>query len=138
MAISSATWTPCTTSCLHVYPNRCDNEAYISQRVDLTAINAYLARKNETETGISATPCSISSWRPSIKTITLRPKMNRFIANKNFYQRNERLAVLCGEEAVLRQRRREALAFLHAKDGGHPGHPPRPHLRQQITRSART
>ena len=26
----------------HIYPNRCDNEAYISQRVDLTAINAYL------------------------------------------------------------------------------------------------
>ena len=28
----------------HIYPNRCDNEAYISQRVDLTAINAYLAQ----------------------------------------------------------------------------------------------
>ena len=25
-----------------IYPNRCDNEAYISQRIDLTAINAYL------------------------------------------------------------------------------------------------
>ena len=33
-----------------IYPNRCDNEAYISERVDLTAINAYLARKNEKET----------------------------------------------------------------------------------------
>ena len=26
-----------------IYPNRCDNEAYISERIDLTNINAYLA-----------------------------------------------------------------------------------------------
>ena len=25
-----------------IYPNRCDNEAYIAETVDLTAINAYL------------------------------------------------------------------------------------------------
>ena len=34
-----------------IYPNRCDNEAYVSLRIDLTAMNAYLAEKNnETET----------------------------------------------------------------------------------------
>ena len=33
-----------------LYPNRCDNEAYISQRIDLTNMNAYIAKKNETET----------------------------------------------------------------------------------------
>lgn len=33
-----------------IYPNRCDNEAYISVKVDLTAMNAYLAKKNEAET----------------------------------------------------------------------------------------
>ena len=32
-----------------IYPNRCDNEAYVSLRIDLTAMNEYLARKNETE-----------------------------------------------------------------------------------------
>ena len=26
-----------------IYPNRCDNEAYVSERIDLTAMNAYLA-----------------------------------------------------------------------------------------------
>ena len=30
-----------------IYPNRCDNEAYIGLRVDLTAINEYLKKKNE-------------------------------------------------------------------------------------------
>ena len=29
-----------------LYPNRCDNEAYISERIDLTNINAFLERKN--------------------------------------------------------------------------------------------
>ena len=30
-----------------IYPNRCDNEAYISETIDLTNINAYLKQKNE-------------------------------------------------------------------------------------------
>lgn len=30
-----------------IYPNRCDNEAYIGLRVDLTPINEYLKKKNE-------------------------------------------------------------------------------------------
>ena len=29
-----------------LYPNRCDNEAFISERIDLTAIDAYLEKKN--------------------------------------------------------------------------------------------
>lgn len=45
-----------------IYPNRCDNEAYIGLRVDLTPINEYLKRKNEGEE-LSPIPCSISSLR---------------------------------------------------------------------------
>jgi hypothetical protein len=33
-----------------IYPNRCDNEAYISERIELTNLNAYLAKKYENET----------------------------------------------------------------------------------------
>ena len=43
-----------------IYPNRCDNEAYISVKVDLTAMNAYLAKKNAEETDF---PCFTSWWR---------------------------------------------------------------------------
>ena len=70
-----------------IYPNRCDNEAYISETIDLTNINAYLKQKNETETEFPYTMFHLIV-AALIKTITLRPKMNRFIANKNFYQRN--------------------------------------------------
>ncbi|MBD9206413.1 MAG: hypothetical protein EGQ40_01175, partial [Clostridiales bacterium] len=71
-----------------IYPNRCDNEAYISVKVDLTAMNAYLAKKNEAETDFPYTMFHLVV-AALLKTITLRPKLNRFIVNSNFYQRNE-------------------------------------------------
>ena len=71
-----------------IYPNRCDNEAYISETIDLTNMNAYLAKLNERETEFHYTMFHVIV-AALVKTITLRPKMNRFIANKNFYQRNE-------------------------------------------------
>ena len=41
-----------------IYPNRCDNEAYISVKVDLTAMNEYLAKKNAAATGGSFKKCN--------------------------------------------------------------------------------
>ena len=71
-----------------IYPNRCDNEAYISVKVDLTAMNAYLAKKNAEEKDFPYTMFHLVVAALE-KTITLRPKLNRFIVNSNFYQRNE-------------------------------------------------
>ena len=71
-----------------LYPNRCDNEAYIFERIDLTNLNAYLAKKNE---GDPKYPLKMFYVivAAAAKACHLRPKMNRFIANKNVYQRNE-------------------------------------------------
>ena len=71
-----------------LYPNRCDNEAYISERIDLSALNDYLARKNA---GDPRYPLKMFYVivAAAAKACQLRPKMNRFIANKNMYQRNE-------------------------------------------------
>ena len=71
-----------------LYPNRCDNEAFISERIDLTNLNAYLAKKNE---GDPKYPLKLFYVIVAAagKACQLRPKMNRFIANKNMYQRNE-------------------------------------------------
>ena len=70
-----------------IYPNRCDNEAYISERIDLTNINAFLEKKNATnpEYHYNLFQLIVTAL---VKAITLRPKMNRFIVNSNFYQRN--------------------------------------------------
>lgn len=95
-----------------LYPNRCDNEAYISQRVDLTPIKAYIAKKNETAdfkyTYFHIVVAAL------IKTITLRPKLSRFIVNGNFYQRNEVSASFVVKKQFS-DHAAEALAMLHAK-----------------------
>ena len=97
-----------------IYPNRCDNEAYISERVDLTAINAFLARKNETEKDFPYTIFHLIVTA-LLKTITLRSKLNRFIVNSNFYQRNEISAAFVVKKQFS-DKGAEALAFLHSKE----------------------
>ena len=97
-----------------LYPNRCDNEAYISQRIDLTNMNAYIAKKNETETEFPYTMFHLV-LAALMKTITLRPKLNRFIVNSNFYQRNEVSAAFVVKKQFS-DKGAEALAFLHGKE----------------------
>ena len=97
-----------------IYPNRCDNEAYISLRVDLTAMNEYLAKRNETETEFPYTMFHIVV-AALLKTITLRPKLNRFIVNSNFYQRNEVSASFVVKKQFS-DKGAEALAFLHSRE----------------------
>ncbi len=97
-----------------IYPNRCDNEAYISERIDLTNINAYLERKNAGNEGYPYKLFHIIVAAMA-KTITLRPKMNRFIANKNMYQRREVSAAFVVKKEFADEGG-EALAFLRFKD----------------------
>ena len=97
-----------------IYPNRCDNEAYIRETIDLTNMNTYLKKKNETETEFPYTMFHLIV-AALVKTITLRPKMNRFIANKNFYQRNE-VSMSFVVKKQFADEAAEALAVIHAKD----------------------
>ena len=71
-----------------IFPNRCDNEAFISERIDLTNINAYLQKKNadNPEYAYNLFQVIVAAV---LKTMVLRPKMNRFIANKTMYMHNE-------------------------------------------------
>ncbi len=71
-----------------LYPNRCDNEAFISERIDLTNLNAYLEKKNAGEPRHPLKMFYVIV-AAAARACLLRPKMNRFIANKNVYQRNE-------------------------------------------------
>lgn len=98
-----------------IYPNRCDNEAYISERIDLTNANAYIAKKNETETEFPYTLFHMIV-AATLKTVVLRPKMNRFIANKNIYQRNYISAAFVVKKTFTDDGA-EALAFVYADKG---------------------
>lgn len=95
-----------------IYPNRCDNEAYISERIELTNLNAYLSRKNENDPEF---PYSLFHMivAATLKTVMLRPKMNRFIANKNVYERNYISAAFVVKKQFSDEGA-EALAFVYA------------------------
>ena len=97
-----------------LYPNRCDNEAYISQRVNLEPISDYIAKKNEENSDFPYTFFHVI-LAALAKTITLRPKMNRFIVNGNFYQRNE-VSLSFVIKKKFEDHSEEGLAFLHIKD----------------------
>lgn len=96
-----------------LYPNRCDNEAFISECIDLTNANKYLEKKNalDPEYKYNLFQLIVTAM---LKTITLRPKMNRFIANKNMYQRNELTASFVVKK-LFADNGAEALAIIRAK-----------------------
>ncbi len=74
--------------CPLLYPNRCDNEAYISEKIDLTAIYAWLEKENAKPENKDFQYTVFHVLVAALmKTIHLRPKMNRFIANQTMYQR---------------------------------------------------
>ena len=96
-----------------MYPNRCDNEAFISECIDIGNIEAYLEKKNASDPAYRYNLFQVMVTA-MLKTITLRPKMNRFIANKRMYQRNDVSAAFTIKK-VFSDEGGEALAFIHAK-----------------------
>ncbi|MBO4264740.1 MAG: 2-oxo acid dehydrogenase subunit E2 [Clostridia bacterium] len=99
--------------CPLLYPNRCDNEAFISERIDLTNLKAYLDKKNYEGIPYKYT-LFLVIVAATLKTLTLRPKMNRFIANKSTYQRNEVSASFVVKK-IFSDKGEEGLAFIHSK-----------------------
>ena len=97
-----------------VYINRSDNEAYISERIDLTNIDAYLAKRNAENPEFKFTLFHIIV-AAILKVIVLRPKLNRFIANKNMYQRNDLSAAFVVKKR-FEDTSEEGLAFIHASE----------------------
>ena len=96
-----------------MYPNRCDNEAFISERIDLTNINAYLAKKNADNPEYAYNLFQVMVTAV-LKTMTLRPKMNRFIASKTMYMHKE-LSASFTVKKVFSDNGAEALAQIRAK-----------------------
>ena len=96
-----------------MYPNRCDNEAFISERIDLTNINAYLEKKNADDPAYKYNLFQIMVTA-MLKVLHQRPKMNRFIANKTMYLRNEISAAFTVKK-IFSDNGAEALAQIRSK-----------------------
>lgn len=95
-------------------PNRADNEAYISIDVDLEPLTRYLEMKNQGKTEDKYTYFHIISAAIA-KAFVLRPRMNRFIANRKVYQHRD-LTVAFVVKKKFDDRSEEGLAYLRYDD----------------------
>ena len=96
-----------------MYPDRCDNQAFFTFKIDLTNLNAYLKKKCESdpEYKYNLFQCIVTA---TLKTITLRSKLSMFIHNRKMYKRNEVSAAFTVKQEFTDDGS-EVLAFIHAK-----------------------
>lgn len=96
-----------------IYPSRCDNEGYISETIDLTKTLEYVEKKNKDNTGYHYTVFQLVVTAV-LKTLMLRPKLNRFIVNGSMYHRNS-MSVSFVVKKKLKDSSDEGLAFVEAE-----------------------
>lgn len=96
-----------------MYPDRCDNQAFFTFKIDLTNLNAYLEKKCESdpEYKYNMFQCIVTA---ALKTITLRSKLSMFIHNRKMYKRNEVSAAFTVKQEFADDGG-EVLAFIHAR-----------------------
>lgn len=99
--------------CPIIYPKRCDNEAFISETIDLTNVDKYLKKKNKDNPEYKYNFFQVLVTA-SLKVLYLRPKMNYFIANSNLYCRTEKTCSFVVKKKFT-ESGGEGLAFLHSK-----------------------
>ncbi len=71
----------------YLLPDRTANEAVMNESIDMSAVLEYVKKKNEGSPEFKYTMFHVICAAVA-KTIALRPKMNYFIMNKNYYERN--------------------------------------------------
>lgn len=94
----------------YLYPNRTDNEAFIRDEIDLSAVDEYLAKKNADNPEMAYKVFHVL-LAAVIRTVTLRPKMNRFIQGYRMYQRRWLTAAFVVKKQ-FNDEAQEALAYL--------------------------
>ncbi|MBR4378533.1 MAG: 2-oxo acid dehydrogenase subunit E2 [Bacilli bacterium] len=70
-----------------LYGSRCVNEAYISEQIDLAPIKAWMVKHPDEEFKYTFFHVILAAL---LKLLVVRPKLNRFISNRHYYQKNER------------------------------------------------
>ncbi len=103
----------------YLLPDRCNNEAVMSELVDLTAVNDYIKKKNADDPEFKYTVFHVIC-AAIIKTIALRPCLNWFIAGHRFYERKA-LSISFIVKKKFEDHAYEALAIFDIdRDGDSP------------------
>ncbi len=97
-----------------IHPNRCDNEAFVSERIETTAMNEYLEKLNSQNPEFKYTMFHLIVTAV-IRCLTLRPYMNRFIANNSLYDKNDISAAFVIKKQ-FKDEAREGMAFIRANE----------------------
>ena len=71
-----------------IMPSRADNEAFIQELVDLSAVEAYLEKKNAQDPKYKYTFFQVI-LAALARTIEMRPRMNRFIIGDRYFDRDD-------------------------------------------------
>ena len=79
---------PLQTIMAHVFKNRCDNEAYLCDELDITELMPYLDKLNAEHPDYKTTVFHAIIFAVT-KMIYERPKMNYFIQGRRMYEKNE-------------------------------------------------
>ena len=101
----------------YLYPHRADNEAFIEETVDLTALNAFLEKKNaglDKAHRYTIFHCVAAAL---IKTVTLRPKLNYFIQGMRLFSR-DKLTLAFVVKKQFKDDAGEGLAYLDCPPDG--------------------
>ncbi|MBQ3356068.1 MAG: 2-oxo acid dehydrogenase subunit E2 [Oscillospiraceae bacterium] len=72
----------------HLYRDRTDNEAYISETIDLAPMQSWIAAHKDEEFKYTYFHIIVATI---LKLLVQRPHLNRFISDRKFYQRNENI-----------------------------------------------
>ena len=100
----------------HMVPDRCDNEAVLTELFDMTAVETYLAKKNADGPEFKYTFFHVICAAIA-KVLVLRPRMNRFYAGRRLYDRNDILFAFVVKKK-FEDNGAEALAIIKVdKDG---------------------
>ncbi|MBQ3551936.1 MAG: hypothetical protein IJA35_02085 [Clostridia bacterium] len=94
----------------HLLPNRCDNEVVMVENIDMTEVVKYVERKNASDPEFKYTFFHVICAAIA-KTITMRPLLNRFIAGRKVYERNE-LSMSFVVKKAFSDNASEALAII--------------------------
>lgn len=94
----------------YLMPNRADCEAFISEQIDLTNMLQYLEKKNAAGLENKYTFFHVIA-AAMVRTLALRPRMNRFIAGRRMYER-DRISIAFVAKKQFSDDGHESLLFL--------------------------
>lgn len=94
----------------YLLPNRADCEAFIQERIDITNMLRYLEAKNAEAPTYKYTFFHVIA-AAMVRTLALRPRMNRFIAGKRIYER-DRISLAFVAKKQFSDDGHESLLFL--------------------------